>query len=234
MQDRSQLFDSWAGRYDASLSGGDGDFPFAGYERVLDEAVSLANVQPGMRVLDLGIGTGNLAARFLDRGCAIWGIDFSTEMLAKARAKLPEAMLVQADLLGEWPATLSSVFDRVVSAYVLHEFPLEAKLALLSRLAANALAPEGAVVVADIAFPTALARAEAARRLAPYWDDDESYWAADETLAAGQDLGLQVTYTQVSFCGGVFVFRRGCASGVRAERKLLDPGQSGGKWSADG
>jgi ubiquinone/menaquinone biosynthesis C-methylase UbiE len=95
----AELFDRWAKNYDTSVT--DGAFPFAGYEAILDEVVRLAEVRPAMRVLELGIGTGNLAGRFLQKGCPVWGIDFSEEMLARARAKYPQIALVQADLLGD-------------------------------------------------------------------------------------------------------------------------------------
>jgi len=203
---RAQLFDRWAENYDTAITSVDGDFPFDGYEQVLDEVVRLAGVQPSMRILDLGIGTGNLAARFLQSGCAVWGADFSAEMLAQARAKLPHVHLVQADLLGEWPAELQLPFDRVVSAYVLHEFDLAAKISLLRRVASHHLAAGGCILVADIAFSTALAREEAAQRWADEWDEEEYYWAADETIAACEKAGLQATYKQVSSCGGVFTF----------------------------
>jgi len=87
-QDSVHLFDDWAQHYDRSIQA-DGGFPFDGYEQVLDEVVRTACAQPGMTVLDLGIGTGNLAARFVRLGCDVWGIDFSAEMLAKALEKLP-------------------------------------------------------------------------------------------------------------------------------------------------
>ena len=209
--DRAQLFDSWAENYDAAVASAGGDFPFAGYEQVLDEVVRLADVQPPMRILDLGVGTGNLAARFLHRECTVWGLDFSAEMLAQTRAKLPQVNLIQADLLGEWPTELQLSFDRVVSAYVLHEFDLATKVNLLQRVASHYLATDGSILVADIAFPTSFARQEAARRWADAWDEDEDYWAADEASAACEWAGLRVAYKQVSSCGGVFTFtvRRG-------------------------
>ena len=79
-------------------------FPFQGYERVLDEVVRLGHFSPHLQVLDLGIG--NLAARLVGEGCAVRGVDFSTQMLMKARAKLPETVLVRADLLSAWSAQL--------------------------------------------------------------------------------------------------------------------------------
>ncbi len=204
--DRTQLFDRWAGHYDPAAASADDDFPFAGYELILDQVSSLADVRPGMRILDLGIGTGNLAARFVREGCLVWGMDFSAQMLAQARALLPQVHLVQADLADEWPLEDQEPFDRVVSAYVFHHFNLETKFGLLQRIARRYLVAGGSILIADIAFPTISARAETARRLADCWDEDEHYWAADETVEASEQAGLVVTYEQLSVCGGVFVF----------------------------
>ena len=60
---RIRLFDEWAEHYEQSIRS-DCGFPFDGYEQVLDEIVRAADAQCGMKVLDLGIGTGNVAARF--------------------------------------------------------------------------------------------------------------------------------------------------------------------------
>jgi ubiquinone/menaquinone biosynthesis C-methylase UbiE len=59
--DRTPLFDGWAENYDATIA--PTRFPFGGYDQVLDKVVRLAEVAPRMQVLDLGIGTGNLAVR---------------------------------------------------------------------------------------------------------------------------------------------------------------------------
>lgn len=201
---RTQLFNDWAKSYDAAVTSTDSGFPFDDYEQVLDEVARLADVKPHMQILDLGIGTGNLTARFVHKGCTVWGVDFSAEMLAKARTKLPQANLVQADLLGEWPPELQQLFDRVVSAYVLHEFDLETKVSLLRRIASHHLSAGGHILVADIAFPTTTVRTEASQRWADEWDEDEYYWAADEAIAACEQAGLRTTYKQISSCGGVF------------------------------
>ncbi len=204
---RIQLFDRWAQRYDDSLASTDGDFPFDGYERILDEVVMLAEVRPGMRILDLGIGTGNLAQRFVQQECVVWGIDFSPEMLAKARVKLPYVHLVQANLLVDWPDDIHPPFERIVSAYVLHEFTLEAKIDVLRR-ATQYLAPSGVILIADIAFPSVAIREATIRRVyGDSWDDDEWYWAADEAIAACENTSLHAAYRQMSSCGGIFIFQ---------------------------
>lgn len=125
-RDRMELFDGWAERYDESVRQDD-TFPFAGYESVLDTIVRKAAVRPGMRVLDVGIGTG----KFPHAEGMVWGVDFSAGMLEQCRERLPHATLVQADLTKPLPAALRLGFDRIVSAYVLHEFASDGKMKLL-------------------------------------------------------------------------------------------------------
>ncbi len=204
--DRKELFDVWAMKYDTSVD--DATFPFTGYEKVLDEAIAQAELWDGARALDVGTGTGNLAARLLAGGCGeVWGADFSEEMLTRARQKAPEAHFVRANLLEAWPDELPEQFDRIVSAYVFHEFDLETKLRLIGELNAR-LKPRGRLVIADIAFTTAEDREAAHRRWAGLWNEDEYYWAADEAIAALANAGIGARYVQVSICGGVFVIHR--------------------------
>jgi putative AdoMet-dependent methyltransferase len=130
-------------------------------------------------------------------------------MLAQARERLPQAYLVQADLLAAWPLAARPLFDRIVAAYVLHEFDLADKIRLMQQAARDFLAPGGFLVVADIAFPTTAVRAAAAERWARWWNEEEFYWAADESIAAGAEVGLSLAYQQVSRCAGVFMVRAG-------------------------
>jgi len=110
----SPEFDSWAETYDRSVA--IDQFPFYGYGRLLDKVVSLSDAKPGMSILDLGTGTGNLALHLAALGCDLWCIDFSTPMLDKARKKLPTAHFILHDLRLPLPRDLPRLFDRIVSA----------------------------------------------------------------------------------------------------------------------
>ena len=115
-ENRVQLFDEWSKTYDYSVQSADA-YPFDGYERLLDRVVKLSEPDASMKILDLGTGTGNLAERFVSCGTSIWGLDFSTEMLVKAKAKIPQANFAQASLLGKWPVEFEQKYDRIVSGW---------------------------------------------------------------------------------------------------------------------
>jgi SAM-dependent methyltransferase len=57
------------------------------YSEVLDTVLQRARVGGGMRVLDIGTGTGNLALRCVAKGASVVGLDPSERMLAGARRK---------------------------------------------------------------------------------------------------------------------------------------------------
>ncbi len=205
--DRIRLFDEWAKNYDDSVISAD-DYPFDGYERVLDRIAEIVKPNVKMKVLDLGTGTGNLAKRFIEHRVNVWGVDYSSEMLAEAKKKFPRMKVICADLLGDWMEELGERFDCIVSAYVLHEFDVAAKMDLLQRLAENLLMDRGCFVIGDIAFPTQKALEQVQQSAADRWDEEEYYWVADETLGFCDRIGFQAKYEQLSSCGGVFVIRR--------------------------
>ena len=200
-----ELFDAWAADYDYFIKTGADSFPFRGYDDVLNRIVELADPKRGSRILDVGIGTGNLAKRFVEFDCEIWGIDYSSKMLEEAKKKVPDAQLLQVDVESEWPSDLTVGFDSIVSAYTLHHLTLERKITAVKRMSDELLRESGSIIMGDISFPTFSARAKAREQLASFWDDDEYYWAADEfkTMIWGQ--GLYVAYEQISDFGGVYI-----------------------------
>jgi putative AdoMet-dependent methyltransferase len=196
-------FDGWADTYDDSITGI--QFPFLGYQSVLDKAFTQAEARPGMRLLDLGTGTGNLASRFTGSGCELWCTDFSERMLENAREKIPSAHFVLHDLRSPLPPELEGRFDRIVSAYVFHHFELEEKIRILEGLRQR-LAPGGRMVIADIAFPDQAALDQVKASAGSEWEE-EYYWIAEAAIPALEMAGFKVEYQQISACAGIFLIR---------------------------
>jgi putative AdoMet-dependent methyltransferase len=195
-------FDPWADTYDhdvATLN----KFPFDGYGLALETSVKLAAPVPGMSVLDIGTGTGNLALRFAARGCELWCTDFSEAMLVKAREKLQHAHFVFYDLRADWPAELEGSFDRIVSAYVFHHFDLQGKVSICHKFVTQHLASDGRLVIADLSFQNQKEMDVFARSVGDLWEA-EPFWLADESIPALENAGLKVKYLQVSGCAGVY------------------------------
>ena len=105
------------------------------YRRAL-EVLSLSTDQT---VLDIGTGTGTLAAAFAERGHRVTGIDFVERLLERARRRVPSGDFRLLDLV-EVEAMPSGAFDIVCLAYVLHGLSPELRDTTLhhaARLARN-------------------------------------------------------------------------------------------------
>ncbi|MFF2093564.1 class I SAM-dependent methyltransferase [Paenibacillus sp. NPDC058174] len=75
------------------------------------------NPQAGERILDLGCGTGDLSAVLAEKGANVSGIDYSAEMIAKAKEKYPTIPFSVED--GQ-NFTVNEPFDAVFSNAALH------------------------------------------------------------------------------------------------------------------
>jgi trans-aconitate 2-methyltransferase len=149
-------------------------------------------------ILDLGCGAGNvtrlLAQRFPDR--SILGVDSSPDMLAKARALLPSASFLEADMASFTPSAPAAL---IFSNAALHWLSDHASLfpALLSRVAPggvlavqmprNHAAPSHTLVLEVARQATFRAKIEAVFRSSPV-EPSEFYYDLLAPGASAVDL----------------------------------------------
>ena len=86
----------------------------------------------GARVLELGCGSGSPETRRLAQRFAVTGVDISPRQVERARAAIPEASFIVADLTElELPA---ASYDAVASFYVFNHVPRDLLAPLLGRI----------------------------------------------------------------------------------------------------
>jgi ubiquinone/menaquinone biosynthesis C-methylase UbiE len=113
--------------------------------------------KPGMKVLEVGCGTGSNLMLYRQAGCSVYGIDLSPSMLEIARTKLGE----DADLqLGDASNMQyqDNFFDFVIAMFALHEMPSEVRPLVMGEMI-RVTKREGRVLIIDfhpgpIRFPT--------------------------------------------------------------------------------
>ncbi|HMJ03020.1 MAG TPA: class I SAM-dependent methyltransferase [Conexibacter sp.] len=119
----------------------------AGYDHAgwIDGLLRIAHAhgQSGLRVLDVGCGTGKSFAPLLERGYDVWACDISPAMVARARMRPdvdPDRVLVadMRDLPALGPFDLVTCLDDAVN-YLLSPADLAAAFASVARV----LAPRG-------------------------------------------------------------------------------------------
>jgi len=137
------IYRLWAPVYDATV-----DHFFMPGRRQAMQALAL---QPGERVLLVGVGTG-ADLPLLPTGARAVGIDLSPDMLARARAKLPllgrEVILMQAD--AQLPLFAPGSFDTAILNLILSVVP---DGAACLRAAMDTLKPGGRMVIFDKFLP---------------------------------------------------------------------------------
>ncbi len=121
----SVSFDPAADSYDASRG-----YPPATADAIGAALFAAAGGQPGVRVLELGIGTGRIAIPLLALGANITGVDISPRMIDRLRTNLAQRWTERPDLpwgtldlkLGDMSALPfpDGAFDAVVAVHVLH------------------------------------------------------------------------------------------------------------------
>ncbi len=100
-------------------------------------------LSPGMRVLDLGCGTGDDAIHFARRGLRVTAVDFSSEMISRLRLKADAPVQTAvADIRTYVP---EGKFDLIFSNF--GALNCCADLKWLSQLARRSLSPTGHVIL---------------------------------------------------------------------------------------
>jgi tRNA (cmo5U34)-methyltransferase len=123
------------------------------YDELQQAVADASRSAPARRVLDLGTGTGETAARVLalhDEAFLV-GVDESDEMLTMARQTLPASRVEL--LVGRLQDPLPpGPFDVVVSALAVHHLDGEAKANLFCRVH-SLLSSGGRFVLGDVVVP---------------------------------------------------------------------------------
>ncbi|MFC1948005.1 class I SAM-dependent methyltransferase [Chloroflexota bacterium] len=153
MTGNDRTFDEWSLTYDDDMQKADNsdDWMFSGYYHVLDKVVEYCELYKydNPSILDIGAGTDNLSANFLEKGLMVTAIDPSGKMREICRSKCPSIKVMKGDFL-DIPLPPQSI-DIIVSSYAFHHLTEQEKVVSVS-LMRDILQPGGRIVIADLMF----------------------------------------------------------------------------------
>lgn len=180
------------------------------YERILDAAAQalVALDRPARVLLDLGTGSGALAARCLKRlpGARVIGIDTDTAMLGMAEKRLGKRL---STIVDNFESARFPACDVVTGSFSLHHIATPAVKAQVFAKAFAALRPGGVMIDADSmtnTSPRLAARdldewrrhlasthgAVGARKFLRAWADEDTYFPLDLEMSLMRDAGFVV------------------------------------------
>ncbi|MUG91998.1 bacillithiol biosynthesis cysteine-adding enzyme BshC [Scytonema sp. UIC 10036] len=112
-------YDVWAESYDKSTA----SFGWTAPQFLLEATIHHAPPAGFLRVLDVGVGTGQASLPYLEIGACVTGLDVSPQMLHQAQSKYPQFhALIEHDF--NYPLVeaglLASSFDVILSCGALH------------------------------------------------------------------------------------------------------------------
>lgn len=153
-------FNNWARSYDRDIKVDRGTLKiYENYERLLDGVVKKAveYTTGGGSLVDIGVGTGNLANRLYDLGYDIIGVDQSRAMLDVAKSKNP-GLKVRLGEFMKLPFQNKS-FNAIVSTYAFHHLEEKEREVALEEMI-RVLVDDGVIVIGDLMFESDEAREE--------------------------------------------------------------------------
>lgn len=191
-------FDDWASHYDEDIKEeGDGLDFYRHYEEVLTKT---AQKVTGEQVVEVGIGTGNLALKIQQYNWELKeyiGIDQSINMLKEAKKKCHDITLRLGDFL-KLPLQ-SEKYDCVVTSYAFHHCNSKEKelaIAEMNRI----LKPHGQIIITDLMFENQEAR-KAFTAMASVREkedlQDEYFGNVDEVTNIFQKCGYHCQVEQI-------------------------------------
>lgn len=145
-------FNDWAKTYDNDVMEDKGQLKiYKNYNLILQSVYDLVNNAKlkNPMILEIGVGTGNLASKFLNNNCEIIGIDQSREMLLIAKQKYPELKVRLGEFL-KIPYD-NNYFDIIISTYAFHHLNESEKVIAIEEII-RVLKDDGIIVIGDLMF----------------------------------------------------------------------------------
>lgn len=206
---RKELFDQWAKGYNKSVlkSEKEGSYPFAGYSEVKYSIIDIISNKHKVKVLEMGVGTGEITKPLYDLGYEITGVDLSSKMIEIAKNYMKKAIFILADF-SDALNEISNKFDFIVFSYSIHHLSYNNQIELLIKLN-NYLNEDGVIIIGDVSTFTIEDMNQLQKKYAVIWDDEEYYPILKKYQLSRLIDIYKLSYVQINEVAGLYQLRKG-------------------------
>jgi 2-polyprenyl-3-methyl-5-hydroxy-6-metoxy-1,4-benzoquinol methylase len=206
---RQELFDRWAKGYNKSVlkSEKEGSYPFAGYSEVKYSIIDIISSAHKARVLEMGVGTGEITKPLYELGYEITGVDLSNKMIEIAKSHMEKAEFILAD----FSSSLNEItikFDFIVFSYSIHHLSYNDQIELLIKLN-DYLNEDGVIIIGDVSTFTIEDMNQLQNKYAAIWDDEECYPILKKYQLSQLANLYNLSYVQINEVAGIYQLRKG-------------------------
>ena len=193
-------FNSWAKSYDDDVKKDSGKLKiYKNYELILQSVYDLVEEldRRNSNILEIGVGTGNLASKFLKNNYEIIGIDQSREMLSVAKEKYPSLKVRLGEFL-KIPYNNKS-FDIIISTYAFHHLNDDEKYIAIEEMM-RVLKDNGLIIIGDLMFESKEAEEQILKNLSQEQIDsikDEYYSYIDLLSQEFKKYSKKLEYNKI-------------------------------------
>jgi 2-polyprenyl-3-methyl-5-hydroxy-6-metoxy-1,4-benzoquinol methylase len=205
---RKELFDRWAIGFNKSVlkSEKEGSYPFVGYSEVKYSIFDIISSKQKAKVLEMGVGTGEITKPLYDLGYEITGVDLSNKMIEIAKSKMKNATFISADFSNALNQ-ISNKFDFIVFSNSIHHLSYNDQIEVLTNLN-NYLYEDGVIIIGDVSTFTIEDMNQLQNKYAAIWADEEYYPILKKyQLSRLADIFI-ISYTQINEVAGVYILRK--------------------------
>ena len=203
---RKDLFDSWSINYNKSIikSEEEGTYPFAGYSKIKYQILDIISKKTTAKILDMGIGTGQITSPLYDLGYEITGVDLSEKMINIAQKKLPKAIFV-CDSFYNSLERLNDQYDFIIFNYSIHHLDYESQINLLIRLN-KYLKYQAKILIGDVSTFNLVDMENLHLKYESIWDDEEYYPINEIYIKSKLNELYEISYNKINEVSGIFEF----------------------------
>ena len=205
---RKELFDQWAKGYNKSVlkSEKEVSYPFAGYSEVKYSIFDIISNKHKAKVLEMGVGTGEITKQLYDLGYEITGVDLSSEMIEIAKSHMKNATFILADFSDALNEAYNK-FDFIVFSYSIHHLSYNDQIELLIKLS-DYLNEGGVIIIGDVSTFTVEDMNQLQNKYAAIWDDEEYYPIFKKYQLSRLIDTYNLSYIQINEVAGIYKLRK--------------------------